>query len=194
MSFDNRGTPAPKGRAWRKCIYRKLGLLGPLDQAEAMRVMLDTNPKLDADRVAIWGWSGGGSSTLHAMFQHGDVFKVGIAIAAVPDELNYDTIYQERYMGNPADDAAEDYRLCSPVTYAKNLTGELLIVHGTTDDNCHYQTFDQLIDTLVKHGKQFRMMSYPSRTHGIFEREGTTLHLRTLMLDFFQEKLQLAKE
>ena len=191
MSFDNRGTPAPKGREWRKCIYRKLGLFGPQDQAEAMRVMLEANPKLDADRVAIWGWSGGGSSTLHAMFQHSDVFKVGIAIAAVPDELNYDTIYQERYMGNPADDAAEVYRLCSPVTYAKNLTGDLLIVHGTTDDNCHYQTFDQLIDSLVKHGKQFRMMSYPSRSHGIFEREGTTLHLRTLMFDFFREKLQL---
>ncbi|MCL2119130.1 MAG: DPP IV N-terminal domain-containing protein [Planctomycetaceae bacterium] len=192
MSFDNRGTPAPKGREWRKCIYRKLGLLGPLDQAESMRVVLASNPKLDADRVAIWGWSGGGSSTLHAMFQHGDVFQVGIAIAAVADECNYDTIYQERYMGNPAVDATEDYRLCSPVTYAKNLTGELLIVHGTTDDNCHYQTFDQLIDTLVKHGKQFRMMSYPSRTHGIFEREGTTLHLRSLMLDFIREKLQLA--
>ena len=192
MSFDNRGTPAPKGREWRKCIYRKLGLLGPQDQAEAMQVMLESNPKLDAERVAIWGWSGGGSSTLHAMFQHGDVFNVGIAIAAVPNELNYDTIYQERYMGNPAVDAAEDYRLCSPVTYAKNLTGKLLIVHGTTDDNCHYQTFDQLVDTLIKHGKQFRMMSYPSRTHGIFEREGTTLHLRTLMFDFFREKLQLA--
>ncbi|MCL2622832.1 MAG: DPP IV N-terminal domain-containing protein [Planctomycetaceae bacterium] len=191
MSFDNRGTPAPKGREWRKCIYRKLGLLGPQDQAEAMRVMLEANPKLDAGRVAIWGWSGGGSSTLHAMFRHGDVFKVGIAVAAVPDERNYDTIYQERYMGNPAVDAAEDYRLCSPVTYAQNLMGELLIVHGTTDDNCHYQSFDQLIDMLVKHGKQFRMMSYPSRTHGIFEREGTTLHLRNLMFDFFREKLQM---
>jgi len=191
MSFDNRGTPAPKGREWRKCIYRKLGLLGPQDQADAMRVMLATNPKLDAERVAIWGWSGGGSSTLHAMFQHGDVFNVGISIAAVPDERNYDTIYQERYMGNPTVDAAEDYRLCSPVTYAQNFKGELLIVHGTTDDNCHYQTFDQLIDTLVRHGKQFRMMSYPSRTHGIFEREGTTLHLRNLMLNFFREKLQL---
>jgi len=191
MSFDNRGTPAPRGREWRKSIYRKLGLLGPQDQADAMRVMLAANPKLDTGRVAVWGWSGGGSSTLHAMFQHGDVFNVGIAIAAVPDERNYDTIYQERYMGNPAVDAAEDYRLCSPITYAQNLRGELLIVHGTTDDNCHYQTFDQLIDTLVKHGRQFRMMSYPSRTHGIFEREGTTLHLRNLMLDFFREKLQL---
>ena len=191
MSFDNRGTPAPKGRAWRKCIYRKLGLLGPQDQADAMRVMLAVNPKLDAERVAIWGWSGGGSSTLHAIFQHGDVFQVGIAIAAVPDERNYDTIYQERYMGNPAVDAAEDYRLCSPITYARNLKGELLIVHGTTDDNCHYQTFDQLIDALVKHGKQFRMMSYPSRAHGIFEREGTTLHLRNLMLDFLREKMQM---
>ena len=192
MSFDNRGTPAPKGRVWRKCVYRKLGLLGPQDQAEAMRAMLEATPKLDADRVAIWGWSGGGSSTLHAMFQHGDVFNVGISVAAVPNEFNYDTIYQERYMGNPAVDATEDYRLCSPMTYAKNLTGELLIIHGTTDDNCHYQSFDQLIDTLIEHGKQFRMMSYPSRSHGIFEREGTTTHLRTLMLDFFREKLRLS--
>ncbi len=191
LSFDNRGTPAPKGREWRKCVYRKLGILGPQDQAEAVQALLAANPKLDARRVGIWGWSGGGSSTLHAMFQHGDVFQVGIAVAAVADEFNYDTIYQERYMGNPAVDAADDYRRCSPVTYAKNLSGELLIIHGTTDDNCHYQSFDQLVDTLVRHGKQFRMMSYPSRTHGIFEREGTTLHLRTLMLDFFREKLNL---
>ncbi|MDR1491923.1 MAG: S9 family peptidase [Planctomycetaceae bacterium] len=193
MSFDNRGTPAPKGREWRKSVYRKLGLIGPKDQADAVREMLKKNPKLDANRVAIWGWSGGGTSTLHAMFQYPDVYQVGVAVAAVADERNYDTIYQERYMGNPATDAAEDYRLASPITYAQNLKGELLIIHGTTDDNCHYQTFEMLIDVLIKHGKQFRMASYPSRSHGIFEREGTTIHLRTLILDFFTEKLGLSR-
>jgi dipeptidyl-peptidase-4 len=191
ISFDNRGTPAPKGREWRKTIYRKLGLIGPKDQANAVREMLRKNPKWDSNRVAIWGWSGGGTSTLHAMFQYPDVYQVGVAVAAVADERNYDTIYQERYMGNPAVDAAEDYQIASPMTYAQNLKGELLIIHGTADDNCHYQTFDMLIDTLIKHGKQFRMMSYPSRSHGIFERDGTTLHLRTLILDFFTEKLKL---
>ena len=191
MSFDNRGTPAPKGREWRKCVSRKIGLIGPQDQAETLQKLLATNPKLDPDRVAIWGWSGGGSSTLHALFQYPDLFKAGIAVAAVPNELNYDTIYQERYMGNPAVDGPENYLKNSPMTYAKNLKGELLIVHGTTDDNCHYQSFEQLVDELVKQGKQFRMMSYPSRTHSIFEREGTTLHLRTMMTRFLEEKLQL---
>ncbi|MDR1382613.1 MAG: DPP IV N-terminal domain-containing protein [Planctomycetaceae bacterium] len=195
MSFDNRGTPAPKGREWRQSIYRKLGQIAPKDQADAMRESLKNNPKLDANRVAIWGWSGGGTSTLHAMFQYPDVYQVGVAVAAVADERNYDTIYQERYLGNPAADAAEkeEYRRNSPMTYAHNLKGELLVIHGTADDNCHYQTFDMLIDTLIKHGKQFRMMSYPSRSHGIFERAGTTVHLRTLILDFLTEKLGLKK-
>jgi dipeptidyl-peptidase-4 len=187
-SFDNRGTPAPRGRAWRKSIYRQIGILASADQAAAVRAALAAWPCADPERVGVWGWSGGGSMTLNAMFRYPDLYKAGIAVASVPDQRLYDTIYQERYMGLPEDNA-EGYRNGSPITFAKDLRGRLLIVHGTGDDNVHYQGFERLVDELVAHNKAFTMMAYPNRSHGISEGVGTTLHLYTLFTRFLAENL-----
>ncbi len=192
VSFDNRGTPAPKGRDWRKAIYKQIGVLGPADQAMALCSTLAERPYLDPDRVGIWGWSGGGSMSLHAIFQYPQLYQTAVAIAPVPDERYYDTIYQERYMGLLNRDTGEGndvYQKNSPITYAKNLRGNLLIVHGTGDDNTHYQTTELLFDELIRHEKQFRMMAYPGRTHGISEGTGTTKHLWTLVTDYLLENL-----
>jgi len=187
-SFDNHGTPAPRGRAWRKSIYRQVGILASADQAAAARAAIAAWPFVDPDRVGIWGWSGGGSMTLNAMFRYPGLYKTGISVAAVPDMRLYDTIYQERYMGLPQENE-EGYRDGSPITFAKQLEGRLLIVHGTGDDNVHYQGFERLINELVAHIKPFTMMSYPNRTHGIFEGQGTTRHLYNLFLWFLGENL-----
>jgi dipeptidyl-peptidase-4 len=187
-SFDNRGTPAPRGRAWRKSIYRQIGILASADQAAAVRSALSAWPCVDRGRVGVWGWSGGGSMTLNAMFRYPGLYKAGLSVASVPDQRLYDSIYQERYMGLPADNA-DGYRSGSPITFAKDLEGRLLIVHGTGDDNVHYQGFERLVNELVAAGKQFRMMAYPNRSHGIFEGRGTTLHLYTMFTRFFEENL-----
>ncbi|MEP3479324.1 MAG: S9 family peptidase [Fuerstiella sp.] len=188
MSFDNRGTPAPKGREWRKSIYRKIGIDAPVDQAAAVRKVLSDHEHLDAGRVGIWGWSGGGSMTLNAMFRYPDLYATGISIAPVPDQLGYDTIYQERYMGLPADNA-DGYRNGSAIHICDQLKGNLLLIHGTGDDNCHYATMEQLIDKLIEHNKTFEMMSYPNRSHAIREGKNTTLHLRSLMTDYLHRNL-----
>lgn len=183
VSFNNRGTPTLKGSAWRKAIYRDIGGINIRDQAMAMKKLLQQRPYLDTARVASWGWSGGGSSTLNLLFQYPDIFKTGIAVAAVANQLTYDNIYQERYMGPPQETKA-DYIKGSPVTYAKNLRGNLLYIHGTGDDNVHYQNAEMLLNELIKYNKQFQFMSYPNRTHGISEGEGTTRHLRTLFTNY----------
>ena len=188
MSFDNRGTPAPRGRDWRKIVYRQIGILAPQDQAAAVKAVLAERPYLDPERVGIWGWSGGGSMTLNAMFRYPEIYKTGIAVAFVANQRFYDSIYQERYMGLPEDNE-EGFSDGSPVTHANKLEGNLLIIHGTGDDNVHYQNFEVLVNELIKHNKQFTMMSYPMRSHGIFEREGTTLHLFTLMTNYLEENL-----
>ena len=188
MSFDNRGTPAPRGRAWRKSVYRKIGILPPQDQAAAIRKVLAERPYLDPARVGVWGWSGGGSMSLNAIFRFPDLYRTAIAIASVPNQLGYDTIYQERYMGLPDDNAA-GYRDGSPITFARRLRGNLLLIHGTGDDNCHYATTELLIDELVRHHKQFSMFAYPNRSHSISEGANTTRHLRELMTRFLLEKL-----
>lgn len=184
ITVDNRGTPAPKGREWRKCIYRKIGRLNIADQAAAARQIMAW-PFVDTSRIAVWGWSGGGSATLGLMFQHPEIYKTGIAIAAVGNQLTYDNIYQERYMGLPQENL-EDFVNGSPITYAKNLRGHLLYVHGTGDDNVHYNNAEKLINELVANGKQFQLMSYPNRTHSISEGKGTTAHLRQLYTDYLK--------
>jgi len=187
-SFDNRGTPAPRGRAWRKSIYRQVGILASADQAAAVRAALAAWPYADPARVGVWGWSGGGSMTLNAMFRYPDLYKTGISVASVPNQRLYDTIYQERYMGLPKDNE-DGFRNGSPLTFAKQLKGNLLIVHGTGDDNCHYQGFEMLVNELVASGERFTMMSYPNRSHGIYEGQGTTLHLYNLFTRFLAENL-----
>lgn len=186
VSLDNRGTPAPKGRAWRKSIYRKNGLVNSADQANGVKAILAKMPFVDSERVAVWGWSGGGVSTLNAMFRFPDLYKTGMSVAPVPDQRFYDTIYTERYMGLP-DANAEDYKQSSPITFADGLKGNLLIVHGTGDDNVHYQGTEVLINKLIELNKPFQMMAYPNRSHGIFEGEGTTVHLYNLLTGYLTE-------
>ncbi|MGX5914662.1 DPP IV N-terminal domain-containing protein [Aliidiomarina sp. Khilg15.8] len=183
VSIDNRGTRSPRGREWRHSIYQQLGIVTVRDQADALDAILERWSYIDEDRVAIWGHSGGGSQTLNALFRYPEKFHTGIALAPVPDLRLYDTIYQERYSGL-LPDAADSYAETSAVTHASNLQGNLLLVHGTADDNVHYQGSERLIDELIKHQKQFDFMAYPNRTHGISEGEGTSLHLRTLMTRF----------
>ena len=188
-SIDNRGTKAPKGRAWRKSIYKRAGVASSQDQAEALAAMLVRYPFIDSKRVGIWGHSGGGSSTLNMLFRYPEQYHVGIASAPVADIRLYDTIYQERYSGL-LPESGEAYADSSPVTHAKNLQGHLLLIHGTGDDNVHYQGTERLINELVKHNKPFELMAYPNRSHSISEGEGTSVHMRNMMLRYFIEHLQ----
>src|SRR5260221_1474272 len=185
MSLDGRGTPATKGREWRKSIYRKIGQINIKDQALAAQEILKW-PFVDKDRIAVWGWSGGGSTTLNLMFQYPEIYKTGIAVAAVANQLTYDNIYQERYMGLPQENL-EDIVKGSPVTYAKNLKGNLLYIHGTGDDNVHYNNAEMLVNELIKYNKQFQFMAYPNRTHSISEGEGTFEHLSTLFTEYLKK-------
>lgn len=186
VSMDNRGAPVPKGKAWRKAIYKNIGQINIRDQAMAAKKLLEANSFMDKDRVAVWGWSGGGSSTLNLLFQYPEIYKTGISIAPVANQLTYDNIYQERYMGTPFP-TTDAYVAGSPVTHAKNLKGNLLLIHGTGDDNVHYQNAEMLINELVKYRKNFQMMSYPNRTHSISEGEGTSEHLALTFTKFLKE-------
>jgi len=187
VSVDNRGTPAPRGRAWRKIIYRKMGIVNSGDQAAAAKAIAKW-PFVDPTRIGIWGWSGGGSSTLNAMFRYPDVYAVGMSVAPVPDIRYYDSIYQERYCGLPQEHP-EEWKQSSPITFAGQLKGSLLVVHGTGDDNVHYQGTEAMINALIASNKQFSMMSYPNRSHGIYEGPGTTKHLFGLLTRYLTEKL-----
>jgi dipeptidyl-peptidase-4 len=188
MSFDNRGTPAPRGRAWRKAVYRKVGILAPAEQAAALRAVLAKHHYLDPKRVAIWGWSGGGSMSLNAIFKYPRLYQTAMAVAPVANERYYDTIYEERYMGLPGSNV-EGYIEGSPINAAQHLQGNLLIVHGTGDDNCHYQVTEALINELIRHNKPFTMMAYPNRTHSIREGANTTRHLRALLTRYLLEQV-----
>jgi dipeptidyl-peptidase-4 len=187
-SVDNRGTPAPKGREFRKVIYRQTGQIASSDQAEAVRVLLSERPYLDPERIGAWGWSGGGVYTLNQMFRYPELYSVGMAVAPVAHEKYYDTIYQERYMGLP-DENARGYEESAPLTYAENLEGKLLIVHGTGDDNVHYQNTEAIVNELIRHNRPFTMMAYPNRSHGIFEGPGTRRHLQELLTRYLMENL-----
>ncbi|MFC1660184.1 S9 family peptidase [Gemmatimonadota bacterium] len=180
VSIDPRGTPAPRGRDWRKIVYGEIGTHASHDVAMGMKALLRERAYLDPERVASWGWSGGGSQTLNNLFRYPEVFGTGMAVAPVPDQRYYDTVYQERYMGLPQENA-DGYAKGSPVTYADQLEGNLLLVHGTGDDNVHYQGTEALINRLIEAGKPFDMMAYPNRTHGIYEGLGTTLHVYSLL-------------
>jgi dipeptidyl-peptidase-4 len=186
-SVDGRGTPAPRGREWRKIVHGDIGTLASADQAGANRVIRGWD-FVDEDRIGIWGWSGGGSMTLNMMFRYPDLYRTGMSVAPVPDQLLYDAIYQERYSGTLTDHA-EGYRRGSPIHHVDGLSGNLLLVHGTGDDNVHYQGSERLINAMIERGKTFTMMAYPNRSHGIFEGPGTTLHLYRLLTDYLEEHL-----
>lgn len=188
VSIENRGANAPRGREWRKCIYGEVGTFACEDQARGIQDLARQYSFIDLSRIGITGWSGGGSQTLNCMFRYPSVFHTGIAIAFVSDQRLYDTIYQERYMNTPQNNP-EGYRKGSPITYANGLEGNLLLIHGTGDDNVHYQSCEMLVDKLAEYGKMFSQISYPMRSHGIYERKGTTLHLRKSMAKYWLEHL-----
>ena len=190
MSVDNRGTRVPKGRAWRKCIYGQVGILASADQAAAAKAMLARDPSIDAARIAIYGSSGGGAMTLNAMFRYPDVYRTGMAFASPADQRYYNSAYQERYMGLPKDNP-QGYEEGSPIRHASRLKGNLLIVHGTGDDNVHYQNTEALVNELIRFDKPFTMMAYPNRGHGISEGLNTVRHKYELMLRYLRENLLL---
>jgi len=189
MNVDNRGTPGPKGREWRKSVHGQIGVQASADQADAARAIIDRYSFVDPDRIGIWGWSGGGSMTLNMMFRYPEIYKTGVSVAPVPDQTLYDNIYQERYSGLITE-KPESYKQGSPITHAKNLQGNLMVIHGTGDDNVHYQGTERLINELVKHNKIFSLMSYPNRSHGIWEGEGTSRHLYETMFRYISTNLE----
>ena len=185
VTFDGRGTPSPKGRAWRKAIYRNIGRINVRDMAMGAKAVFEKYDFIDTTRVAVHGWSGGGTATLNCLFQYPEIFHTGIAVAAVANQLTYDNIYQERYMGDPKE-TYQDYVDGSPIKYAKNLKGNLLYIHGTGDDNVHYQNAEMLANELIKHKKVFYMLSYPNRSHGIRE-DNAYPHVRLMFTDFLRK-------
>lgn len=185
VTFDGRGTPSPKGRAWRKAIYRNIGRINVRDMAMGAKAVFEKYEFIDTSRVAVHGWSGGGTATLNCLFQYPEIFHTGIAVAAVANQLTYDNIYQERYMGDPKE-SYQDYVDGSPIKYAKNLEGNLLYIHGTGDDNVHYQNAEMLANELIKHKKIFYMLSYPNRSHGIREDDAYP-HVRLMFTDFLRK-------
>lgn len=188
-SVDNRGTGA-RGRDWRRIIYGQLGVVETADQAAAARAIA-RRPYVDSARVGMWGWSYGGFMTLNALFQHPDVYKAGVSVAPVTHWSFYDNIYTERYNGLPRDNAA-GYDRGSPLTYVDSLRGDLLVVHGSGDDNVHYQNTQALVNALVAAGKQFTMMEYPNRNHAIAG-GNTRVHLFNLITRFLDEHLMGAR-
>ena len=188
VSIDNRGTPAPKGAAWRRSVFGSLGPLSTDEQAAGLKELARTRPFVDLSRVAIWGWSGGGSNTLNAMFRRPDVYHVGIAVAPKPQPHLYNAWFQEIYMETQAVNP-EGYRKAAAINYAEGLKGDLLIVHGTGETNTHLEIVEGLVDRLIELGKPFDYMTYPNRDHGIRKGKGTAVHLRLHMVRYLLSHL-----
>ena len=188
VSIDNRGTPAPKGAAWRRAVFGSLGPLSTEEQAAALKELGRTRSYVDLSRVGIWGWSGGGSNTLNAMFRKPDVYHVGIAVAPKPQPHLYNAWFQEIYM-ETRETNPDGYRRSAPINFAEGLKGDLLIIHGTGETNTHLQITEGLVDRLIELGKQFDYMAYPNRDHGLREGRGTAIHLRMLMTRYLIEHL-----
>jgi dipeptidyl-peptidase-4 len=186
FSVDNRGTPG-RDKKFQTAIRHEFGAIELKDQMTALDQLLAQYPQLDGSRVGIWGWSNGGSMTLYAM-THSDRFKAGVSVAPVTNQQNYDTIYTERYMGLLKDDKA-GYEMSDVTKSADKLHGALLLVHGTSDDNVHFQNSIQMINALINAGKQFRLMIYPNKTHGIAGRDAR-IHLFTMIEDHFERELK----
>ncbi len=183
VSIDNRGTPCPKGSAWRRSIAGSLGPLSTEEQAAALQELARTRSYVDLSRVGIWGWSGGGSNTLNAMFRKPEIYHVGIAVAPKPQPQLYNAWFQEIYMNTPEVNP-DGYHQSAPINFAEGLTGDLLIIHGTGETNTHIQITEGLVDRLIELGKQFDYVTYPNRNHGLREGKGTSLHLRILMAQY----------
>jgi dipeptidyl-peptidase-4 len=187
-SVDNHGTPAPLGRAWRKAVYGQLGVVESRDQAAAARA-LGQRPYVDARRIGTWGWSYGGFMSLNGLFRYPDLFRTGVVVSPVTHWALYDNVYTERFNGLPAENKA-GYDRGSPLTYVNGLRGNLLLVHGSGDDNVHYQNTEVLINALVAANKPFTLMEYPNRTHCICQGRNTQLHLFELITRYLDQNLK----
>ncbi len=185
LHVDNRGM-GNRGKAFALPIKHHLGDVELADQIAAVKQALQQFPQLDGSRIGFWGWSYGGYFTLYAL-EHSDMFKAGVAVAPVSDWRNYDTIYTERYMGLPKENE-DGYKKSAPVNFAADLHGKLLEVHGTSDDNVHMQNTIQMVNAFINAGKQFQLMLYPRKTHGIAGYQART-HLFHLIQDHFEEVL-----
>jgi len=186
FSVDNRGTPG-RDKKFQTAIRHEFGAVELKDQLTALDQLLERFPQLDKDRIGIWGWSNGGSMTLYSM-THSDRFKAGVAVAPVTSQVNYDSIYTERYMGLLSEDKA-GYEMSDVTKAADKLHGALLLVHGTSDDNVHFQNSIQMINALINSGKQFRLMIYPNKTHSIAGKDAR-VHLFTMIEDHFERELK----
>ena len=183
---DGRGTGG-RGADFEKCTYLNLGVKEARDQVEAA-IYLGQLPYVDKERIGIWGWSFGGYMTLMSMSEGTPVFKAGVAVAAVTDWNYYDTIYGERFMRTPQENA-DGYKAASAFTRADKLHGDLLLVHGSADDNVHFQNCAEYAERLVQLGKQFDMQLYTNRNHSIFG-GNTRMHLYTKLTNFFNTHLK----
>lgn len=187
FTVDNRGTPA-RGRKFQTAVRHQYGAIELKDQLAALDQLLAQYPQLDSNRVAIWGWSNGGSMTLYAM-THSDRFKAGVAGAPVTDWHYYDSIYTERNNGLPDDKTTTSYSDMDLPKAADKLHGSLLLIHGTSDDNVHFQNSVQMVDALIQAGKQFRFMVYPGKVHGVTGTADLT-HLFHMIDDHFERELK----
>lgn len=188
VSIDNRGTPCPKGAAWRRAIFGSLGPLSSDEQEAGLRALAKQCKFIDTERVGIWGRSGGGSNTLNAMFRKPDSYHVGIAVVPKPQPHLYNAWFQEIYMRN-REVNPDGYERSAPINFAEGLKGRLLIIHGSGETNTHLQIVEGLIDRLISLGKPFDYMVYPNRDHGIKEGDGTVVHFRMYMLRYLLENL-----
>lgn len=188
VSIENRGTPAPKGAAWRRAPFPTIGVQSTEDHAAGVRELGRMLPYVDVSRVGIWGWSGGGSNTLNSLFRKPDVYHVGIAVVPKPQPHLYNAWFQEIYM-ETLETNPEGYRVSAPINYAEGLEGDLLIIHGTGETNTHLEIVEGLVDRLVELGKTFDYFAYPNRNHGLSEGEGTAVHLRMFMVRYLLEHL-----
>jgi dipeptidyl-peptidase 4 len=188
VSIDNRGTPAPKGAAWRRSIFGSLGPLSTEEQAVALQELARKNSYVDLSRVGIWGWSGGGSNTLNAMFRKPERYHVGIAVVPKPQPHLYNAWFQEIYMRTPEVNP-EGYKTSAPINYAAGLQGKLLIITGSGETNTHIQIIEGLVDRLIELGKPFDYMVYPNRDHGLREGKGSEVHVRMLIMRYLMDNL-----
>ncbi len=185
-SVENRGASAPLGRKWRKTVYRRMGVLEAEDQARAAQA-LARRPYVDSTRVGIWGWSYGGFLSLNGIFRFPATYRTAVVVSPVTHWALYDNIYTERYNGLPSENR-EGYDQGSPLTHVGGLRGDLLLAHGSGDDNVHYQNTEVLVNALIAANKPFQLMEYPNRTHGL--REGAArLHLFGTIARFLAERL-----
>jgi dipeptidyl-peptidase-4 len=188
VSIDNRGTPAPKGAEWRRSIFKSLGPLSTEDQAAGLKELGRMKPYVDLSRVAIWGWSGGGSNTLNAMFRKPNLYHVGIAVVPKPQPHLYNAWFQEIYM-RTREVNADGYKRSAPINFADGLEGKLLMITGSGETNTHIQIIEGLVDRLIELGKPFDYMVYPNRNHGLREGRKTVVHVRMLIIRYLLEHL-----